>query len=233
MGSRFGRPKTHCTGDFVRTLHRYNYVENSPINYTDPEGLELPPLGADPGAYWGPEATVRPYVGPTPARFARIMLKSVGTFHGGAALCDLGISIYYGELSFEGDVNNPPLMPPIGGLGPQTSPHWKQSGRQRHHVIQDAAVRELPGYSYSKAPTVGLPGQAKVAGTPHNLATVIQRQRGGGTLAAECRIGYKALRNSQMFSKEQARAAIQEAMDYFSSLGHGPTTPTRIPGDRR
>ena len=66
---------------------------------------------------------------------------------------------------------------------------------------------------------------------PHYEATQVQRQSGGGTYAAERRIGYKALRRSGM-SEAEARRAIQESDDYFRGLGVGPTTPTRIPGNR-
>ena len=104
--------------------------------------------------------------------------------------------------------------------------------RDAHHVIQDAAVRDLPGYNTNAAPGVRLEGPANVPGTPHNLTRPVQRQAGGGTYAAERRIGYKALRRAEL-SPADARRAIQEADDYFRSIGVTPNTPTRIPGDRR
>ncbi|HSN98080.1 MAG TPA: RHS repeat-associated core domain-containing protein, partial [Candidatus Nanopelagicales bacterium] len=104
--------------------------------------------------------------------------------------------------------------------------------RDAHHVIQDAAVRELPGYKTNLAPGVRLDGPANIQGTPHSLTRSVQRQAGGGTYAAERRIGYKALRRAGL-SPSDARQAVQEADDYFRSIGVGPSTPTRIPGDRR
>jgi RHS repeat-associated protein len=101
-----------------------------------------------------------------------------------------------------------------------------------HHIIQDAAVRDLPGYSPANAPAVQLPGPSTRVGSPHYNATQAQRQRGGGTYAAERRIGYKALRAAG-FSPLDARALIEWADTYFISIGAGPTTPTRIPGNRR
>ncbi|WP_445367700.1 RHS repeat-associated core domain-containing protein [Methylomonas sp. BW4-1] len=103
--------------------------------------------------------------------------------------------------------------------------------KDAHHIIQDAAVRDLPGYNTNAAPGVQLPGPSNVSGTPHNLATAVQRQSGGGTYAAERRIGYKALRRSGI-PETDARALIRQADDYFQSIGVNPDTVTRIPGNR-
>jgi RHS repeat-associated protein len=100
-----------------------------------------------------------------------------------------------------------------------------------HHIIQDAAVRDLPGYSRNAAPAVQLPGPSTRVGSPHYEATQVQRQAGGGNYAAERRIGYKALRRGGV-SKCEARDLINFADDYFNGLGVGPQTPTRIPGNR-
>jgi RHS repeat-associated protein len=53
--------------------------------------------------------------------------------------------------------------------------------KDAHHVIQDAAVRDLPGYNTNAAPAIQLSGPSNFAGTPHNFATGVQRQAGGGT----------------------------------------------------
>lgn len=74
-------------------------------------------------------------------------------------------------------------------------------------------------------------GPSTLAGSAHNLATAVQRQAGGGTFAAERRIGYKALRSAGI-SVEDARAAISRVDEYFGSIGVGPDTITRIPGNR-
>jgi len=103
--------------------------------------------------------------------------------------------------------------------------------RDVHHVIQDAAVRDLHGYNTLLARGVRLPGPSTAVGTPHYIATQVQRQAGGGTLAAEMRIGYKALRRAG-YSEAQARQIIAEAGAYFKSIGATPSTPTRIPGNR-
>ena len=103
--------------------------------------------------------------------------------------------------------------------------------KDAHHVIQDAAVRNLPGYSTRAAPGVALPGPSTAVGSPHYIATQVQRQAGGGTYAAERRIGYKGLRQSG-YTKPDARQIISKTDALFQSIGVTPTTPTRIPGNR-
>ena len=103
--------------------------------------------------------------------------------------------------------------------------------RDAHHVIQDAAVRDLPGYDTNLAPGRQLAGPSTAPGTPHYEATQVQRLPGGGTYGAERQIGLDALRAAG-YSEEEALRAIQEADNYFGSIGVGPSTPTRIPGNR-
>lgn len=104
--------------------------------------------------------------------------------------------------------------------------------KDAHHVIQNAAVKHLPGYDSNLAPGVQLPGPATTRGTRHNIATLVQRQAGGGTYAAERRIGFKALRQAG-YTEQDARQIIKEADAYFGSIGVWPSTPTRIPANRR
>jgi RHS repeat-associated protein len=104
--------------------------------------------------------------------------------------------------------------------------------RDAHHVVQDAAMRDIPGYATEAAPGVQLTGPSTRRGSPHYQATQVQRQRGGGTYASERRIAYKALREAG-FTPDEARAAIEAADKYFQQLGVSRGTPTRIPGNRR
>ena len=103
--------------------------------------------------------------------------------------------------------------------------------RDAHHVIQDAAVRNLPGYSSRSAPGIQLPGPSTLKGSPHYTATQTQRQLGGGTYASERRIGYKAIRRAGV-PRVEARQIMSEVDEYFRSIGVQPTTSTRIPGNR-
>jgi hypothetical protein len=100
-----------------------------------------------------------------------------------------------------------------------------------HHIIQDAAMRDVPGYSRAAAPAVELPGPSTRPGSPHYNATQVQREAGGGTYAAERRIGYKALRKAGI-GKDAARSLIHAADQYFGSIGVTPSTITRVPGNR-
>ena len=68
-------------------------------------------------------------------------------------------------------------------------------------------------------------------GTPHYIATQVQRQAGGGSYGAEIRIAYKALRRAG-YSEMDARQIISETDAYFKGIGVTPSTPTRIPGNR-
>lgn len=108
----------------------------------------------------------------------------------------------------------------------------KANVSDKHHIIQDAAVRDLPGYDRNLAPAVQLDGPSWKFGSPHYETRVVQRQLGGGTYASERRIGYKSLRRAGV-PEEEARSLIQQADDYFSNLGVKPNTKTNIPGDRR
>lgn len=104
--------------------------------------------------------------------------------------------------------------------------------KDAHHIIQDAAVRDLPGYSTLDAPGVQLPGPPNKVGTPHHATRAVQRQMGGGTYAAERRIAYKALRAAGI-NADVARRLIEQADRYFTGIGVTPATRTRTPGDRR
>ncbi|KFE63729.1 hypothetical protein [Hyalangium minutum] len=120
----------------------------------------------------------------------------------------------------------------VGRFRAGTYGDLKNAGiKDAHHVIQDAAVRELPGYDSRAAPAVELKGPATRVGTAHYEATQVQRQAGGGTYADERRIAYEALRRAGL-SHEEAQTLIGRADDYFKSIGVTPSTPTRIPGNR-
>lgn len=120
----------------------------------------------------------------------------------------------------------------VGRFRAGTYGELKNAGiKDAHHVIQDAAVRELPGYDSRAAPAVELKGPATRVGTAHYEATQAQRQAGGGTYADERRIAYEALRRAGL-SHEEAQTLIGRADDYFKSIGVTPSTPTRIPGNR-
>ena len=108
----------------------------------------------------------------------------------------------------------------------------KAKAQDSHHIIQHAAVKDIPGYDFLDAPTVQLEGPSQVIGTEHQLATKVQRSAGGGNYAAERRIGYKALRKAGV-PENEARDFINNADQYFQKLGVKPDTKTAIPGNRK
>ena len=129
----------------------------------------------------------------------------------------------HNQCDGDGDDGVPNNGPSVGDL---------RAAKQKdaHHIVQDAAVRDLPGYNTNAAPGIQLAGGGR--GTPHHAANQVQRQSGGGTYAAERRIAYKALRRAGV-SRADARREIRRADAYFESIGVGPNTPTRTPGNRR
>jgi RHS repeat-associated protein len=109
----------------------------------------------------------------------------------------------------------------------------RQAGlKEKHHIIQNAAVRGLLGYNYHDAPAVQRDGPSADRTTEHGLTRIIQQQIGGGNFAAEVRIAYKALRRSGM-QLHEARAHIRNAEAYFHSISVGPHTITEPVIDRR
>ncbi|WP_322083528.1 RHS repeat-associated core domain-containing protein [Burkholderia sp. BCC1972] len=104
-----------------------------------------------------------------------------------------------------------------------------------HHVIQNAAMKGVPGYddaAANAAPSVQLAGPSHEIGSEHYVATQSQRQRGvGGTYAAERRVAYRALRRAG-FSADETRCHVMRADNYFSNMGVTADTPTRVPGNR-
>ena len=104
-----------------------------------------------------------------------------------------------------------------------------------HHIYQDAAVSALPNYNYYDAPAVVLQGRnadGTTRGTPHYKANRVQDQRGGGSLAAERRIAYKAVRRAGL-SPKQSRCSLMKADSYFSGIGASAASNTTVPKRRK
>lgn len=129
----------------------------------------------------------------------------------------------------------PPPRPPGAGSIGTTVGRLRQDGvKDAHHIIQDAAVRDLRGYDTNAAPGVRLEGPSTQIGTPHYLATLIQRETAlAGTYGAERQVAYSSLLAAGI-SPEEAAAEIARADEYFmATLGVSLDTPVRVPGNRR
>ena len=105
--------------------------------------------------------------------------------------------------------------------------------KDAHHIIQDAAMRDIPGYDRMKAPAIQFDGPSNLVGTEHYNATVTQRRAGGGTYGSERGIAYMSLRKAGI-SIDEAKSIVRNADKYFmGELGLNLDSPTRIPGNRR
>jgi RHS repeat-associated protein len=206
----------------------YGYVIADPVNLSDSEGLQAERYtGMMRELYENPELAR--------ANTTGAGLAVAGTFAMAAPVvveaCWLNP---YACTALTADLLNPnpgDLIPPVTVLTKAVSDLRSAGLKDAHHVIQEAAVRDLPGYVSSLAPGVHLPGPSTARGTLHYVATQVQRQAGGGTFAAERRIAYKALRRAG-YSQADATQIIAETDVYFQSIGVIPSTVTRIPGNR-
>ena len=197
----------------------YAYVGNSPTNMTDSSGM-----------FWDTLLDIG-FIG-----YDLYKLFTGGRKDLGDNAANLGLDVLGAALPFVTGLGAArrglSSADELSDLARGTYKELSDAGlKDAHHIIQDAAVRDLPGYSRNSAPAVQLPGPANDLSSPHGRTRPVQRERGGGNYAAERRIGYKALRRAGV-SKCEARDLIKYADDYFNGLGVGPQTPTRIPGDR-
>lgn len=120
-----------------------------------------------------------------------------------------------------------PCPVPEGTIGPYGSlPSSSQC--QRHHIIQDAAVREVPGYSNSRAPAIVLRNSSHAAATQAQNAAQFC-----GTYGDERQVADLALTAAGVAAPVRA-AAIAAADAYFmGELGLTSSSPVRTPGSRR
>jgi hypothetical protein len=105
---------------------------------------------------------------------------------------------------------------------------------EAHHVIQDAAVRDVLGYNTNEAPGIQLEGPSTEIGSPHYAATQVQRSAEvGGTYGAERQVACAALAAAGC-SRGQIADALARADEYFMRrLDLTFESPLRIPGNRR
>lgn len=101
--------------------------------------------------------------------------------------------------------------------------------KDAHHIIMDAAMKDIPGYSRGAAPAVQLPGPSTTVGTPHYAATQAQRAGPHGTYAAERETAQMALAAAG-WSSSAIHNTLARADAYFMGwLGVSMDTPTRVP----
>ena len=195
-------------------LNPYAYALSNPTAYTDPTGQYVPLLL---GAFAVADAALSTLDAYDTYQTISNECASTSEKWAAGGLFAAGV-VLPGNYGWADNV--------ASAIGPTVGELRRAKLKDAHHIIQDAAVRDIPGYKTNSAPGIQLPGGGR--GTPHHAANQVQKQRGGGTYAAERRIGYKALRRAGL-SKIEARNAIGGADSYFESIGVTPGTKTRVP----
>ena len=106
--------------------------------------------------------------------------------------------------------------------------------KDAHHIIQDAAVRDVIGYSRDAAPTIQVVGPAFSKGSEHYYLSCDQKSATiGGTYGAERTIGMNAVQRRLGVSGTDLNILGDYVDRYFcGELKLSTDSATRIPGDR-
>jgi hypothetical protein len=122
---------------------------------------------------------------------------------------------------------------PQSGVSPTVGELRSAGVSEAYHIIQDATVRDLPGYKSGEAPGLQLEGPSTQVGSPHYEATQVQRTAGiGGTYGAERQVAAMALTAAGLLPEEVAAALARSDAYFIDRLGLTPESSLRIPGNR-
>ncbi|MBV5264752.1 hypothetical protein J3S89_11925 [Pinisolibacter sp. B13] len=105
--------------------------------------------------------------------------------------------------------------------------------RDAHHIVQEAAVKDFPGYNSARAPAISMTKEQHVAATAFQHS---YPKDGRKVLNDEYAVGYGSMIFSGTTTPPAAKGLIQQnARGYFEgTLGLSPNTPTNTPwGEKR
>jgi RHS repeat-associated protein len=231
-------PTFYAELDEPQSLNKYQYCYNNPINNVDPDGhgvigkfikvaVKVAKTGDAAAAFVDNVNDAKTLVSSDASTGDRVAA--------GLSLASEVLPVSFGDLKdtykgLKAGLNKAEEF--IGTFGHHRDLQKVVAGAngkiQSHHIIQEATVKPLPGYVPGNAPAIVLQGPSIIRETQHGKTRKVQKQRGGGTYAAERRIGYKALRKAGL-KPEHARKQIEEAVKYFGSIGVTGSTQTNVP----
>lgn len=130
---------------------------------------------------------------------------------------------------WDGDVNDPSVR--LYG----TYDELRNAGvKDGHHIVQDAAARDVPGYNKGDAPAIQADGPSTKIGSEHyNLTYDQSHATTGGTYGIEKNIGLNSLEKNLGLSSSDLGTISNYLDAYFcNTLGLTEDSPLRIPGNR-
>ncbi len=106
--------------------------------------------------------------------------------------------------------------------------------KDAHHIVQDAAVRDIPGYDRGSAPAIQADGPSTQIGSEHYNMTYDQSHATtGGTYGAERTIGMESVKERLDVSDTDMKSLEEYVDGYFcDELNLSDDSATRIPGNR-
>ena len=126
-----------------------------------------------------------------------------------------------------------PVFATESGVSPTVGELRASGASDAHHIIQDAAARDIPGYKTGAAPGIQLEGPSTEIGSPHYEATQVQRTAGvGGTFGAERQVACMSLAAAGCSPAEITDALARSDAYFVDQLGLSYDSPMRIPGNR-